>query len=151
MAVQFQPESLSSLARIGNQFALQQCELMIAQLQSHKPSYQIRLKKMMLSRPPGTLNEDEAAASMFMSKRTMARKLKAEHSSFRQIRDEILSQQAASYLCDSKLSIEAIAVLMNYHDGANFRRAFKRWFGQPPEKFRRNAKSQIKHSTDLVS
>lgn len=133
------------------QFALQQCESMIAQLQSHKPSYQIRLKKMMLSRPPGTLSEDEAAASLFVSKRTMARKLKAEHSGFRQIRDEILSQQAASYLCDSKLSIEAIAVLMNYHDSANFRRAFKRWFGQPPEKFRLNAKSQIKHSTDLGS
>jgi len=125
--------------------ALQQCEFMLAQLQSDKPSYQTRLKKMMLSRPPGTLSEDEAAASLFMSKRTLARKLKHEGSSFRKIRDEILSQQAASYLRDSQLSIEAIAVLMNYHDSANFRRAFKRWFGQPPEQFRRNARSQPIH------
>jgi hypothetical protein len=84
-------------------FALQQCESMLAQLQTHKPSYQTRIKKMMLSRPPGTLNEDEAAASLFMSKRTMARKLKEENTGFRQIRDEIMSQQAASYLCDSRL------------------------------------------------
>jgi AraC-like DNA-binding protein len=116
--------------------ALEQCESMLAQLQDDKPSYQTRLKKMMLSRPPGTLSEDEAAASLFMSTRTLARKLKREHSSFRQIRDEILSQQAASYLCDSKLSIEAIAALMNYHDSANFRRAFKRWFGHSPEQYR---------------
>lgn len=108
-------------------------------------------EKMMLSRPPGTLSEDEAAASLFMSKRTMARKLKAEQSGFRQIRDEIMSQQAASYLCDSELSIEAIAVLMNYHDSANFRRAFKRWFEQSPEKFRLNTKSQIKHLVDRES
>jgi AraC-like DNA-binding protein len=119
--------------------ALQQCESMLAQLQTHKPSYQTRLKKMMLSRPPGTLSEDEAAASLFMSKRTLARKLKHEDSSFRQIRDEILSQQAASYLCDSNLSIEAIASLMNYHDSANFRRAFKRWFGHSPEQYRQRA------------
>ncbi|MDX5328803.1 MAG: AraC family transcriptional regulator, partial [Marinobacter sp.] len=122
--------------------ALQQCEAMLAQLQTHKPNYQTRLKKMMLSRPPGTLSEEEAAASLFMNKRTLARKLKQENSSFRQIRDDILSQQAASYLCDSKLSIEDIAALMNYYDSANFRRAFKRWFGQPPEQYRQRVMSQ---------
>ncbi len=40
--------------------ALEQCESMLAELQNHKPSYQTRLKKMMLSRPPGSLSEDEA-------------------------------------------------------------------------------------------
>jgi len=134
-------------ANHGNyRLALQQCESMLKQLQSDKPSYQTRLKKMMLSRPPGTLSEDEAAASLFMSKRTLARKLKHEGSSFRSIRDEILSWQAESYLCDSQLSIEAIASLMNYHDSANFRRAFKRWFGQPPEQFRLNARAKMTHS-----
>jgi AraC-like DNA-binding protein len=119
--------------------ALQQCEAMLAQLQTQKSSYQYRLKKMMLSRPPGTLSEEEAAASLFMSKRTLARKLNQENSSFRQIRDYILSSQAASYLCETKLSIEDIAALLNYYDSANFRRAFKRWFGQSPEQYRRLA------------
>jgi AraC-like DNA-binding protein len=116
--------------------ALQQCESMLAQLQPQRPSYRNRLKKLLLSHPPGTLGEDEAAASLFMSKRTLARKLKQEQCGFRTVRDEILSEQAASYLCDSQLSVEAIAALMNYHDTANFRRAFKRWFGQPPERYR---------------
>ena len=128
--------------------AMRQCEAMLAQLQSDKPSYQTRLKKMMLSRPPGTLSEEEAAASLFISKRTLARKLNHEGSSFRKIRDEILSQQAALYLRDSELSIEAIAALMNYHDSANFRRAFKRWFGQPPEQFRLNVRSHTIYTRD---
>ncbi|QQD19945.1 hypothetical protein I6N98_08980 [Spongiibacter nanhainus] len=39
------------------------------------------------------------------------------------------------------MSIEAIAALMNYHDGANFRRACKRWFGRPPEQIRRSGRA----------
>jgi len=119
--------------------ALQQCESMLARLQTHEPDYRTRLKKMMLSRPPGTLSEEEAAATLFMSKRTLARKLKRENSSFRQIREEVLSRQAASYLCDSQMSVEAIATLLNYHDTASFRRAFKRWFGLTPDQYRQGA------------
>lgn len=116
--------------------AFQQCESMLARLENPEPDYRTRLQKMMFSRPPGTLSEDEAAASLFMSKRTLARKLKKENSSFRKIRDEVLSRQAANYLCESQLSVEATATLLNYHDTASFRRAFKRWFGQTPDQYR---------------
>lgn len=129
-------EPNASASHENYRLALQQCEAMLAQLQSHKPSYQTRIKKMMLAQPPGTLSEDEAAASLFMSKRTLARKLEQEGSGFREIREEILSAQAASHVRDGLLSVEAIAALMNYHDSANFRRAFKRWFGQSPEQYR---------------
>lgn len=132
-------EPNASASHDNYRLALQQCESMLAQLQFHKPSYQTRLKKMMLAQPPGTLSEDEAAACLFMSKRTLARKLKQEHCGFRSIRDEILSHQAATYVKDSELPIEAIAALMNYHDSANFRRAFKRWFGLPPDQYRQHA------------
>jgi AraC-like DNA-binding protein len=121
----------------NHRLALQQCENMLARLQTRDPDCRTRLKQMMLSHPPGTLSEDEAAAALFMSKRTLARKLKQERSSFRQIRDEILSQQANHYLIDSQLSVEATASVLNYHDSASFRRAFKRWFGQTPEQYRR--------------
>ena len=141
-------EPNSSANHENYRLAMRQRETKLAQLQSDKLSYQTRLTKMMLSRPPGTLSEDEAAASLFMSKRTLARKLKREGRSFRKIRDEILSQQAATYLHDSQLSIEAIAALMNYHDSANFRRAFKRWCDPSPEQFRQNVRSQTVHPYD---
>ncbi|EMP56268.1 AraC family transcriptional regulator [Marinobacter santoriniensis NKSG1] len=117
--------------------ALQQCETMLAQLQSSKSTCKYQIQRMMLSHPPGVLSEEEAAAALFISKRTLARRLKQEGTGFRQIRDDILSQQALGYLRDSQLSIEAMAELLNYHDSANFRRAFKRWFKVTPEDYRR--------------
>ena len=95
---------------------------------------------MMLSQAPGLLSEEEAAATLFISKRTLARRLQQEGKRFRQIRDEILSQQASGYLRDSHLSVEAIAAQLNYHDTANFRRAFKRWFQLSPDQFRQRLK-----------
>jgi AraC-like DNA-binding protein len=91
---------------------------------------------MMLSSSLHELNEEQIAAALFMSKRTLARKLAQDGTSFREIRDSILSRQASSYLLESDLSVDAIATLLNYHDSANFRRAFKRWFDLPPSEYR---------------
>ena len=116
--------------------ALQQCEMMLAQLHSNKGTCTYQIQKMMLSQTVGLLSEEEAAASLFVSKRTLARRLQQEGTRFRQIRDEMLSQQASGYLRSSNLSVEAIAALLNYHDTANFRRAFKRWFKITPDQYR---------------
>ncbi|MED5433124.1 MAG: helix-turn-helix domain-containing protein, partial [Pseudomonadota bacterium] len=63
-------------------------------------------------------------------------KLAQENSGFRKIREQILSRQAADYLQDPRLTVDSIAALLNYHDSANFRRAFKRWYTLTPEQFR---------------
>lgn len=118
--------------------ALQQCESMLAQLRAGRKTCKYQVQRMMLSHPPGVLTEEEAAQALFVCKRTLARRLKAEGTSFRRLRDEILSQQAVGYLRDSSLSVEAMAELLNYHDSANFRRAFKRWFNVTPDQYRRS-------------
>jgi AraC-like DNA-binding protein len=116
--------------------AMKQCETMLSQLKSHKCSTTYQLQKMMLSQPLGTLSEEDAAAALFISKRTLARRLEKEGSSYMDIRKKLLSEQASSYLRRSQMSIEAIASLLNYHDSANFRRAFKRWFHLSPKDYR---------------
>jgi AraC-like DNA-binding protein len=116
--------------------AMKQCETMLSQLKSHKCSTTYQLQKMMLSQPLGTLSEEDAAAALFISKRTLARRLEKEGSSYMDIREKLLSEQASSYLRDSQMSVEAIASLLNYHDSANFRRAFKRWFNVSPKDYR---------------
>ncbi|MQW92023.1 helix-turn-helix domain-containing protein [Acinetobacter sp. dk771] len=116
--------------------ALQQCESMLQQLKPSKQSYVYLIKKMMLSSSLHELSEEQIAAALFMSKRTLARKLAAEGTSFKEIKDAILSEQAGRYLTDSPLSVDAIATLLNYHDSSNFRRAFKRWFGVTPNEYR---------------
>lgn len=120
--------------------AMRQCETMLQQLQPTKQSYVYRIQKMMLSSSLNELSEEQIAASLFMSKRTLARKLAFDGTSFRQIKDAILSEQASRYLTESDLSVDAIATLLNYHDSANFRRAFKRWFGMAPNEYRKKIK-----------
>ena len=122
--------------------ALRQCKVMLKQLKPNEDTCKYQIQKMMLSHPPGVLNEEEAAAILFISKRTLARRLQQENTSFREIRDEILSQQATGYLRDSRMSVEAIAALLNYHDSANFRRAFKRWFQITPDQYRQRQSTE---------
>lgn len=120
--------------------ALRQCQLMLQKLPLTTNNCTHRLQRLMLSHPPGVLSEEEAAAMLFISKRTLARRLKLEGRSFRSIRDEILSQQASSYLQSSDMSVDAIAAILSYHDSSNFRRAFKRWFQLTPDEYRKQVR-----------
>ena len=113
-----------------------QCERLLAELRAHPHSLRRKIETMMLSYPSGSLTEEAAAAALFISKRTLARRLKSEGTGFREIRDDILARQAKNHLLDNRLSVDATAALLNYHDSANFRRAFKRWFGVSPDQYR---------------
>lgn len=123
--------------------AMRQCESMLEQLKPAQQNYTYHIQKMMLTSSLQKLSEEHIAAALFMSKRTLARKLALDGTSFREIRDSILSKQASSYLLESELSVDAIATLLNYHDSANFRRAFKRWFQMSPNEYRLNNKKPI--------
>ena len=116
--------------------AMRQCEAMLSQLQADNKSCKYQVQKIMLSSPSSQFSEEEIAAKLFISKRTLARRLVKENTSYRYLRDEILSKQASEYLKDDNLSVEAIAALLAYHDSSNFRRAFKRWFGLSPQEYR---------------
>lgn len=122
--------------------ALRQCQLMLQKLPLKTNNWTHRLQRLMLSHPPGLLSEEEAAAMLFISKRTLARKLELEGQSYRRIRDEILAQQASTYLRSSNMSVDAIAAVLSYHDSSNFRRAFKRWFQLTPDQYRKQARPE---------
>ena len=80
-----------------------------------------------------TLNE--TAEALHLSSRTLQRRLHARGVSFQQLLDQWLSQQALRYLGEDGLTVELTALLLGYSDPANFRRAFRRWFGCPPGKY----------------
>ncbi len=117
-------------------FALRQCERMLNELEDSEHRLTQRVTRQLLSHPPGTLREEDVARENFISKRTLARRLDAENSSFRDLRDQLLMSLATDYLRDTALSVEAVAVLLNYHDSSSFRRAFKRWTQMTPQQFR---------------
>ncbi|MBM3386787.1 MAG: AraC family transcriptional regulator [Betaproteobacteria bacterium] len=86
-----------------------------------------------LTASPGHFPSLEAVASgLFMTSRTLRRKLDAEGTSFSELLDEVRHALAKDYLRRSHLTIEDIAVALDFSDTVSFRRAYKRWAGQAP-------------------
>ncbi|MEQ8857476.1 MAG: AraC family transcriptional regulator ligand-binding domain-containing protein [Pseudomonadales bacterium] len=78
----------------------------------------------------------ELARRLAISERTLRRRLRAEQTSFRAITDEVRETLACRYLSTTTLPVTDIAALVGYDDPANFRRAFRRWTGVSPARYR---------------
>jgi AraC-like DNA-binding protein len=116
--------------------AQQLCSKLLQQVPGRDLSTADRVRRMLLSQPGGNVTESDIARSMYVSKRTLARRLDAEGTSYREIRERVFSDLAARHLRESGLSVESIATLLGYSDTAAFRKAFRRWFGQSPGQYR---------------
>jgi len=106
-------------------------------LKEHQPLvYLVDCIKKLLYKNPGYIwtNEDIANA-LNMSPRTLARKLKNESTTYKEIREETQKETAARYLIRENISVERVGYLMGYTDSSNFRRSFKRWFGVTPTEY----------------
>ena len=114
------------------------CRKLLEQVPKSALSTADRVKHLLLSKTPGAVTETEVARAMFVSKRTLARRLEKEGDSYRAIRERLLSELAARHLRESGLTVESVSTLLGYNDAAAFRKAFYRWFGQSPSKFRSN-------------
>jgi AraC-like DNA-binding protein len=76
------------------------------------------------------------ASHLATSTRTLSRSLQEVSTSYQNILDEVRKEMAIEYLNTSNLPIEEIAALIGYNDPSNFRKAFKRWTGNPPSYYR---------------
>ena len=76
------------------------------------------------------------AFGLHVSARTLNRRLRAENTSFRQLKSHALVSRAKLYLGDTGQSVEAIAEELGYTDAANFRRAFRKAEGCSPIEYR---------------
>jgi AraC-like DNA-binding protein len=132
------------LARIPNasgdpdSYAMAQalCLRLLEQVPAADLSTGDRVRRLLLSSTPGSVTESEVASAMFVSKRTLARRLEAEGTGYRAIREKLLAELAARHLRESSLTVEAVAALLGYSDTAAFRKAFHRWYGLAPSAYR---------------
>ena len=83
----------------------------------------------------------QVASRLFISTRTLRRRLEDAQTSYQEIVGETRRDLAVRYLTQTSLSTEAIAETLGYSDTANFRQAFKRWTGESPQQYRRRARS----------
>ena len=131
--------------------AMRECKNLLEQLSSPFKSYTYKVQNLILSNPLHSVSENSIAEMLFISKRTLRRKLTEEGTNFRTINNALKSQQASQYLRNTNLTVESIATMLDYHDTASFRRAFKKWFDLTPQAFRKLNKNTTHESLQQQS
>lgn len=71
------------------------------------------------------------ASQLNMTVRSLQRKLKDEHSTYRDVTQKIKKDLAVSLMAKSKFRVSEIAEILGYSDLSSFSKAFKKWSGQP--------------------
>ena len=123
--------SNAEMARICEQ----RCEVILTRLGA-AGGFVDRVRTELLAEPHRFLDLEAVAWAVHVSPRTLRRKLKEEGSSFREILRQVRENLALDYLERSNLALEEIATLLSYGDAASFNRAFGRWMGDTPGRYR---------------
>lgn len=84
----------------------------------------------------GDLSEDAVSDQLSMGRRRLQRVLKAEGTSFREIRERFVEARARALLTEPHVTICEIAGSLGYSETNSFRRAFKKWTGLSPTAYR---------------
>lgn len=83
---------------------------------------------------PATL--EDVAQNLAVTPRTLARKLAAENTSFRQLVHEVRMEVASHHLRLSRLSVDKIAELVGFSNASSLHRAIRSWSGAPTSQVR---------------
>ncbi|MEV6279514.1 AraC family transcriptional regulator [Nocardia sp. NPDC051832] len=105
----------------------------------------------MLVRNPGEIPDQATVASgLFMSARTLSRRLSEEGTSFRALLDEVRQMLAEELLMHTDMTTEQVAARLGYAEAASFIRAFRRWKSCPPQEFRARSARAARRVPELV-
>jgi AraC-like DNA-binding protein len=80
---------------------------------------------------------EDLATELGTTATTLRRRLDREGTSYQSIKDQLRSDVAIDYLCNSSLSVDEIAARVGFQDASAFHRAFKRWNGVQPGEYRK--------------
>ena len=86
--------------------------------------------------PGGRPNLWRTASDLGISARTMQRRLRETGTSYSALLDELRRELADDLLGDKKLAVAEVAFLLGYSEPSAFQRAFRRWRGVSPRRFR---------------
>lgn len=101
-----------------------------------------RVRAVLLEALPGGVATIEAVATrLYMSKRTLQRKLMAEASSFQALLTATRVELAEHYLRQSRLSLAEISFLLGFQEPNSFIRSYQSWTGHSPGMARATAMS----------
>jgi AraC-like DNA-binding protein len=83
-----------------------------------------------------------------LTRRTLQRRLSEVGLSYSDLLRNALQRRAVRLLCQTDRSIGEIASVLGYDDPAHFSRAFERWSGAAPTRWRRLLESRVRGETN---
>ena len=92
--------------------------------------------KLLEQLPSGHACETSVASALNMTERTLQRRLRDEGTSYNELLDELRRELAARYVAEAGLSFSEITYLLGFSEPSNFTRAFRRWTGTSPGRWR---------------
>jgi AraC-like DNA-binding protein len=95
------------------------------------------VQRAVTSRLPEGPSAEAVARELNMSVRTLQRRLGACGTTFHDVSDAVLARLAAGYLADPAVSVSEVAFLLGFSEQSAFNRAFRRWTGKSPGRWRR--------------
>lgn len=103
-----------------------------------------RVKGAVLDRlQSGRVADDDIAAALHVSVRTLQRKLQDAGTSFRDVVDETRREIAAAGIQDRNLSLGELAFMLGFSDASAFSRAYRRWTGCSPSRARAAGNARV--------
>jgi AraC-like DNA-binding protein len=124
---------------VAHRQALVQVEHEYAQVRQDEGDLVERVRAELAKTAGAYPGPDRLADALFVSTRTLRRRLEEAGSSYRQLLDEARFRDAKQLLAASDLDLKTIAERLQFTDPANFTRAFRRWAGQTPSAYREAA------------
>lgn len=97
------------------------------------------VERLLRARLPSQPRLPDVARTLNLSERTLRRKLAESGRVFREIHDRVRAERALQLLQAGRLSVADVGSAVGFNDPREFRRAFKRWTGMPPQDARHAA------------
>lgn len=98
-----------------------------------------QVEQAIAAAPPEGSAVGDIARTLNMSARTLQRKLIELGTTFRAVTEGVRGQLAQEYLDDPKVGIAEVAFMLGFSDQSSFNRAFRRWTGMSPGRWRRRS------------
>lgn len=107
--------------------------------------YTVKVAQAIVTRlTGGSFSIKDIAVTLTMSVRNLQLNLKNEGTSYIQILNEVRKNRSVELLQDNHVSVAEIAYLLGFSETRSFERAFKRWTGLSPAKYRATLKRDKK-------
>ncbi|UCB54664.1 MAG: AraC family transcriptional regulator [Thiotrichales bacterium] len=90
--------------------------------------------------PSGKVTDNLIAKELNLSERSLQRKLKEQGTTFRTVLDNVREMAAIQYIKNPVNTMSDIAFLLGFSEQSAFSRAFKKWTGTSPVKYRNSLK-----------